>query len=57
MTLYIANVKVELGKNEYTAEKIAELSNFYDKLVSLSGTLFMQDFDLNNKTFTFKSNQ
>ncbi len=57
MTLYIANVKVELGKNEYTAEKIAELSNFYDKLVGLSGTLFMQDFDLNNKTFTFKSNQ
>ena len=57
MTLYIANVKVELGKNEYSAEKIAELSNFYDKLVSLSGTLFMQDFDLNNKTFTFKSNQ
>lgn len=57
MTLYIANVKVELGKNEYTAEKIAELSNFYDKLISLSGILFMQDFDLNNKTFTFKSNQ
>ncbi len=57
MTLYIANVKVELGKNEYSAEKIAELSNFYDKLVGLSGTLFMQDFDLNNKTFTFKSNQ
>ncbi len=57
MSLYIANVKVDLGKNEYTAEKIAELSNFYDKLVTLSGTLNMKEFDLNNKSFTFKSNQ
>lgn len=57
MTLYIGDVRVELGKNEQTSEKITELSNFYEKLKTMSGTLYMQDFDLANKTFTFKENK
>lgn len=56
MALFIDNVRIELGKNENTSEKLKELSNFYENLKALSGTLYMQDFDPSNKSFVFKSN-
>ena len=55
-TLYVNSVKILLGSDNKTEEKLRELRDFYDDFKVLSGTLDMQEIGYNNLGFSFKQN-
>lgn len=56
MTLYIEEVKVELGKSDNINEKIIDLNDMMENLQGLSGTLDMREYDSADEGYTFKKN-
>ena len=55
-TLYVNSVKILLGVDNKTEEKIREMRDFFDDFKDLSGTLDMQEIGYNNLGFSFKQN-
>lgn len=55
-TLLVGNVKILLGKESKTEEKIHDLRDFFDEVKELSGTLDMQELSQNNLGYSFKTN-
>ena len=55
-TMYINNVRVLLGVDNKTEDKIKEMSDFYDDFKDLSGTLDMQELSTNNLGYSLKPN-
>ena len=53
-TMYIGKVKVLLGVDDKTDEKIRDLRDFYEDLKDLSGTLDMQQLSVNNKGYSLR---
>ena len=54
-TLYIGKLKVELGKEDKTDEKLTDLADLYDNISGDSGTLYMQNGNANNYGYTFRA--
>lgn len=54
LTLYMANVKVELGTNDFN-KKLADLKDIESHLAGKSGTLNMKTYDTNNQGYSFKT--
>lgn len=57
MTLYMGDVKVELGDGDNLNEKIIDLNDMRENLNGLSGTLDMKQYDSADEGYTFKKNQ
>ena len=53
MTLVLGTVTVELGRDEYLEEKIANLVQLYPEVSSQKGTLNMEGFTGKNEAITF----
>lgn len=56
MTLYMSDVKVELGNSGNLNEKIIDLNDMRANLEGLSGTLDMREYDSADEGYTFKKN-
>lgn len=56
MILYMGDVKVELGADEYVNEKIIDLHDLLPNLEGLSGTLDMIEYSEKSEGYTFKKN-
>lgn len=54
VTLYIENIKVELGTNEDLNDKIRSLNDMLPNIEGLSGTLDIRKYNTNNEGYTFK---
>ena len=54
MTLVLGTVTVELGRDEYLEEKIANLVQLYPEVSSQKGTLNMEGFTGKNEAITFR---
>ena len=54
MTLVLGMVTVELGRDEYLEEKIANLVQLYPEVSSQKGTLNMEGFTGKNEAITFR---
>lgn len=54
VTLYMGDVKVELGTNEDMNDKIRSLNDIMPNLTGLSGTLDIREYDENSTGYTFK---
>lgn len=52
--IYVNNVRILLGDDEQTDEKIKDLNDFFDDVKDLSGTLDMKELSHNNSGYTFK---
>lgn len=57
MTLFMEEVKVELGDGENLNEKIIDLNDMMGNLNGLSGTLDMKQYDSADEGYTFKKNK
>lgn len=55
-TLYVNSVKILLGTDNKTEDKLREMRDFYDDFKDLSGTLDMQELSSNNLGYSFKQN-
>ena len=53
-TLYVNNVRILLGEDNKTEDKIREMRDFYEDFKDLSGTLDLQELSVNNIGYTFK---
>ena len=53
-TVYTGEIRVLLGADKQTEEKLKELRDFYDDLKDLSGTLDMQELSHNNLGYSLK---
>lgn len=56
-TVYVGNVKILMGTDGHTEEKINDLRDFYDDLIQLDGTLDMQELSKNNIGYSFRQNK
>lgn len=56
-TIYAEKVKILMGTDENTEEKINDLRDFYDDLIQLDGTLDMQELSKNNIGYSFRQNK
>lgn len=54
VSLYMKDIKVDLGVNEDMNDKIRSLNDMLPGLEDLSGTLDIREYDENNKGYTFK---
>ena len=54
VTLYIEQIKVELGTGEDMNDKIRSLNDMLPNLQGLSGTLDIKKYNTNNDGYTFK---
>ena len=54
-TIYIGNLKIELGKDDKTEEKLTDLSDLIENIRGDSGTLYMQNGNANNYGYTFRA--
>lgn len=54
VSLYMKDIKVDLGVNEDMNDKIRSLNDMLPGLEGLSGTLDIREYDENNKGYTFK---
>lgn len=52
--LYVNNVKILLGTDSQTEEKLNDLRDFFNDVKDLSGTLNMQELSHNNIGYSFK---
>jgi cell division protein FtsQ len=57
VSLYMSDIKVELGNNDDMNDKIRSLSDMLPELKGLSGTLDIREYDANDKGYTFKKNK
>ena len=57
LIMYNGRVKILLGENNRTDEKISDLSNFFDQIEGMDGTLDMKEISDNNLGYTFKKNK
>ena len=57
LDMFNGRVKIMLGKNNRTDEKISDLSNFFDQIEGMDGTLDMKEISDNNLGYTFKKNK
>ena len=55
-TMYVGNIKILMGQDVSTEEKIHDLRDFYDDVKELSGVLDMQELSKNNLGYSFKTN-
>lgn len=55
-TLYVGNIKILMGQDVSTEEKLHDLRDFYDDVKGLSGVLDMQELSKNNLGYSFKTN-
>ena len=55
-TMYVNSVKILLGPDHKTEDKIKEMRNFYDDFKDLSGTLDMQELSNNNNGYSLRPN-
>lgn len=53
-SIYANNVKIDFGKDSQTEAKFDDLSNFYDRVTDLSGTLNMTTLSELNLGYTFR---
>lgn len=53
-TVYTGKIRVLLGADKQTEDKLKELRDFYDDLKDLSGTLDMQELSHNNLGYSLK---
>ncbi len=53
-TMYINKVRVLLGADDKTEEKIRDLRDFYEDMKDLSGTLDMQQLSVNNHGYSLR---
>ena len=53
-TVYTGKIRVLLGTDRQTEDKLKELRDFYDDLKDLSGTLDMQELSHNNLGYSLK---
>lgn len=56
-TLYVNSVRILLGADNKTEDKIREMRDFFDDFKDLSGTLDMQEVSNNNLGYSFKQDQ
>ena len=54
ITVYAREIKILLGEDENTSEKINDLKDFYYTVVEMEGTLDMQEVSESNIGYTFK---
>lgn len=57
VSLYMKDIKVELGINEDMNDKIRSLNDMLPGLEGLSGTLDIREYDENSKGYTFKKSK
>lgn len=57
ITLYIENIKINLGGDIYLNEKIAKVKDLLPNISGLSGTIFMEEFMEDTDTFWFKKEE
>lgn len=57
IVLYMAQVRVNLGKGDNLSEKLHELKQMEKELVGLSGTLHMENYTKDNSFITFKKDE
>jgi cell division protein FtsQ len=55
-TMYVGNIRILMGQDEATEEKMHDLRDFYDDVKGLSGVLDMQELSKDNLGYTFKTN-
>lgn len=55
-TMYVGNIKILMGQDVSTEEKLHDLRDFYDDVKGLSGVLDMQELSKNNLGYSFKTN-
>ena len=55
-TMYINNVRILLGIDNKTEDKLHDLRDFYDDVKDLSGTLDMLELSHNNSGYSLKPN-
>lgn len=54
MSLFIEDVRIELGTSDNMNEKIIDLNDMLENLNGLSGTLDMREYDSSDEGYTFK---
>ena len=54
ITIYAKEIKILLGEDEDTSEKINDLKDFYYTVVEMEGTLDMQEVSESDTGYTFK---
>lgn len=57
ITVNVDNLKIELGKDDKTEDKINDLNDFIDMVSGLHGTLYMQNGDANDYGYTFREDE
>lgn len=55
-TMYVGNIKILMGQDNATEEKMHDLRDFYDDVKGLNGVLDMQELSKNNLGYSFKTN-
>ncbi|MBO4835880.1 MAG: hypothetical protein J5483_07180 [Lachnospiraceae bacterium] len=55
-TLYVGNIKILMGLDNATEEKMHDLRDFFDDVKGLNGVLDMQELSKNNLGYSFKTN-
>lgn len=53
--VYLKNIKILFGKNSDLLEKLEALRKFYNKVITLEGTLDMQELSRNKMGYTFRT--
>ncbi len=54
ITLYLDEMKINLGEDTYLNEKIAKIKDLLPNIEGLSGTIYMEEFTEDTDTFWFK---
>lgn len=54
-TIYFGQLRVELGKEDKTDEKLTDLADLIDQIMGDPGTLYMQNGNANNYGYTFRA--
>ena len=55
-TMYVGNIKILMGQDVSTEEKMHDLRDFYEDVKVLNGVLDMQELSKNNLGYSFKTN-
>lgn len=55
--LYLGNVRVDLGKNEYLSEKMMDLNDIIPELGDVKGVLDMKEYDLHGNGYTLRKDE
>lgn len=55
-TMYVGNIKILMGQDVSTEEKLHDLRDFYEDVKVLNGVLDMQELSKNNLGYSFKTN-